>query len=251
MAKGLRANARLSRGRPGGVVPGRAGQGQAAERPARSARSVDGRPQRWPVCGRADGAWRMFTLMQTLRTPDDRFTDLPEFPYTRKLLRRLRRRRRDAADGLGARRPGRRRPGADVARRAVVVVPVPQDDPGAGRGRAPRHLPRPGRLRSLGQADSHRGLQLRAPRRVGAGTGFRRAGPAAGDPGRTGLGWLDRAAAGRRTPRTLQPSSSSPTPACPPATYRCRKSGGSSARRSRVRRRSTSAGSCKGAAGGR
>src|ERR1700722_6938412 len=24
----------------------------------------------------------MFTLMQTLRTPDDRFTDLPEFPYT-------------------------------------------------------------------------------------------------------------------------------------------------------------------------
>ena len=24
----------------------------------------------------------MLTLMQTLRTPDDRFTDLPEFPYT-------------------------------------------------------------------------------------------------------------------------------------------------------------------------
>ena len=61
------------------------------------------------------------------------------------------------AGGVGARTAGRRRSGADAARGAVVVVSVPTDDPDPGRGRAPRHLPGPGRLRPLGQADADRG----------------------------------------------------------------------------------------------
>ena len=47
-----------------------------------------------------------------------------------------RRRRRPAAGPLPRRGPGRRRGRAAPARRAVVVLPVPHDDPGAGRRRA-------------------------------------------------------------------------------------------------------------------
>ena len=179
----------------------------------------------------------MFTDMQTLRTPDDRFDDLPDFPYAPSYS--------EISDDEGGTLrvawvqdgPGRRRPGSHAARRAVVVVSVPQDDSDTGRRRASRHLPGPGRVRSLGQADPHRGPQLCAPCRMDAGPGFRRPRPSQRDPGRPGLGRADRVAAGRRASRTVLHGWSSPTPGCPTESSRWPRSGGGSARPSRRRRR--------------
>ena len=59
--------------------------------------------------------------------------------------------------------------GAAAPRRAVVELPVSQDDPGARRGRASRDRARPRRLRPLGQAGRAQRLHLPAPRRLDAG----------------------------------------------------------------------------------
>src|SRR5277367_1131151 len=131
----------------------------------------------------------MFTLMQTLRTPDGRFTDLPEFPYTPNYS--------DVSDDDGG-----------TLRMAWVQAGPANADPVLMlhgepswsylyRGRASCHLPGLGRLRSFRQADAHRGSQLRAPCRVGAGLGVRHLGPEPGHPGRPGLGRADRIAFGR------------------------------------------------------
>ena len=75
--------------------------------------------------------------MEALRTPDERFTALPDFPFAPHYVEVAeRRRRRAAARSLPRRGPGRRRGRAADARRAVVVLPLPQDDPGAHRRRA-------------------------------------------------------------------------------------------------------------------
>src|ERR1700743_3302821 len=100
MAKGLRKNARLPRSRPGGVVPGDPGQGQAAERPARSARSIDGRSR----YGRFARGLRDLAYLRTHADAAHTRRPLPgstRIPLSRKLFRGPRWRRWDAADGLG------------------------------------------------------------------------------------------------------------------------------------------------------
>ena len=77
-------------------------------------------------------------LMEILRTPDERFADLPGYPFEPHYVGDRRRRGRHAARALRRRGPPRRRVGAPAPRRAVVVVPLPQDDPGARRRRAAR-----------------------------------------------------------------------------------------------------------------
>ena len=104
------------------------------------------------------------------------------------------------------------------ARRAVVVLPVPQDDPGPDRGRASLHRARPRRLRPLRQADRTRRLHLRPPRRVDARRAVRRARPARRHPRRPGLGRPDRAAARRRASRPVRTRRRPPTRSCRPAT---------------------------------
>ncbi len=74
--------------------------------------------------------------MQVLRTPDDRFDGLDGLLVRTALRRGPRPRRGHPAGPLPRRGSGRRRGRAAAARRAVVVLPLPQDDPGAGRRRA-------------------------------------------------------------------------------------------------------------------
>ena len=99
--------------------------------------------------------------MDLLRTPDDRFADLPGYPFAPHYIDIP----IDAAGegtATGRARPlprrgtGRRRGGAAHARRAVVVVPLPPHDPGAHRRRPPLRRARPRRLRSLRQAQPQR-----------------------------------------------------------------------------------------------
>ena len=105
--------------------------------------------------------------MQTLRTPDERFADLPDFPFEPHYAEIPDRRRRHAAGALPRRGPGRRRARAAAARRAVVELPLPAHDPAAGRRRAPRRRARPRRLRPQRQADaSSTDYTLRPPRRL-------------------------------------------------------------------------------------
>ena len=90
--------------------------------------------------------------MDVLRTPDDRFADLPGYPFEPHYA--------EIPDGDGrhaARAPRRRGHPTDAgraaaARRAVVVLPLPAHDPGARRRRAPRGRARPRRLRAVRQA---------------------------------------------------------------------------------------------------
>ncbi len=173
-----------------GLLPGAAVQHPAVEEgePGRTA-------GRW-ISDLTVGGASYPVRMRVLRTPGDRFADLPGFPY-RAAVRRPRR----GADGLRRGRAGGRAGGAAAARRAELVVPVPARHPRARRGRDPRRGTRPGRLRPLGQAGGDRRPQLRAARRVGARAGAGRAGPAGRHGRRAGLGRADRAAAGRRAPR--------------------------------------------------
>ena len=80
--------------------------------------------------------------MQVLRTPDERFAALPDFPYDAAVRDVRRRGRRRAAGALRRRGPGRRRGRAAAARRAVVVasstatmIPVLVDGRACGRSR--------------------------------------------------------------------------------------------------------------------
>ena len=160
------------------------------------------------------------THMKVLRTPDERFEGLPGFDFAPHYA--------EVPDGDGGtpahalprRGTGRRAGRAADARRAVVVLPLPHDDPGAGRGRAALHRPRPGRLRPLRQADRARRLHLRAPRRVGPQPACSTSWASTTSPSsaRTGAGWS--ACAWSPSTRTASPGSRSATPACPPGTSR-------------------------------
>ena len=128
--------------------------------------------------------------MDALRTPDDRFADLPGYPFAPHYV--------DIPDGDGGtlrvhhldegrpRRAGR----APAPRRAVVELPLPPHDPGARRRRAPGRRARPRRLRSLRQAGRAHRLHLRPPRRLAQRPRVRRPRPAATSPSsaRTGAG---------------------------------------------------------------
>ena len=90
--------------------------------------------------------------MDTLRTPDDRFASLPGYPFAPHYV--------DIDDGEGgdAPRPLRRRgtersaTRAAHARRAVVELPLPHDDPDPRRGRSACRRARSGRVRPVRQA---------------------------------------------------------------------------------------------------
>ncbi len=69
------------------------------------------------------------SAMRMLRTPDDRFGDLPEFPYLARVFRYRRRRRWPTAGGLGAGRATGGGPGAVVAWGTILVVSLSPDDP--------------------------------------------------------------------------------------------------------------------------
>ena len=109
--------------------------------------------------------------MEVLRTPEERFADLPDWPFEPRYL--------DVSAGDGSppvrmayvdEGPPRRRGRPPAPRRAELELPVPHDDPAARRRRAARGRPRPRRLRALGQAGRARGLHVRAARRAGCGT---------------------------------------------------------------------------------
>ncbi len=125
--------------------------------------------------------------IEALRTPDDRFQDLPDWPYPPHYIDDL-----PGYDGLRVHYvdegPGDARPRVPVpAWRADLGLSVPQDDPGIpGLGRAGRG-PRLARLWPLGQAGGRRGLQLRFSPQHDDGVD-RAAGPAARDAGGAGLG---------------------------------------------------------------
>ena len=147
--------------------------------------------------------------METYRTPDERFADLPGFDWEPQYA--------DVPDGDGG------------SLRMAYVDARPAD----GAGDAPVALLLHGEptwsflyrdvvdvlvaagvrcvvpdlvgLRALGQAAARRGPLLRPPRRVGPRPRVRPPGPARRHARRSGLGRADRAAAGRREPRPLRP----------------------------------------------
>ena len=172
--------------------------------------------------------------MEALRTPDDRFAGLPDFPFAPHYV--------EVADGDGrqAARALPRRGPADGpvvllhARRAVVVLPVPQDDPGrSSRAGLALHRARPRRLRPLRQADRAHRLHVRAPRRLDARRAVRRARPARRHARRARTGAASSACGSSASTPTASPASSPPTRSCRPATRRRarRSSAGSGSRR--------------------
>ncbi len=162
--------------------------------------------------------------MDVLRTPDDRFADLPGCPYEPRT------RRPPTAcgwpyvdEGSGptcccctASRRG--------ATSTGTMVPVLVD---AGLPRASR--PTWSASAARDKPTAGRGLHLRAARRVAALGAVRRARPDRRDAGLPGLGRAARAAAGRRAPGALRPGRAPPTPACRTAPAGCPTRGGSSA----------------------
>jgi haloalkane dehalogenase len=145
------------------------------------------------------------THHEGLRTPDERFADLPGYPFEPHYV--------EVDDGEGGtlrvhyldEGPPTRRTVAAAARRAVVELPVPQDDPAARRRRPPRRRPRPRRLRPQRQADRDERLHLRPPRRLDGGAARRPPRPARHHVLRPGLGRPRRPAPRHAAPRPLRP----------------------------------------------
>ena len=121
--------------------------------PAQQLRGADLRPDgRLPQARAGRGGGRVVgPLMDTLRTPEDRFAALPGFG-TAVVRRGPGRGRRHAADGVRRDRAGGRPGGAAAARGADLVVPLPPRDAGARRRRHPGRRAGPGRVRPLRQA---------------------------------------------------------------------------------------------------
>ena len=146
----------------------------------------------------------MFTLMQTLRTPDDRFTDLPEFPYAPNYS--------EVSDDDGG-----------TLRMAWVQDGPADADPVLMLHGEPSWSFLYRKMIPVLTAAGHRVI---CPDLVGFGRSdkptriedhsyarhvewvralvVRRLGPEPGHPGRPGLGRADRIAVGRRASRTLQ-----------------------------------------------
>ncbi len=143
--------------------------------------------------------------MKALRTPDDRFDGLPEFPFAPHYVEIDDGEGGTAAGPLPRRGSRHRARRAAHARRTVVVLPLPQDDSRAHRRRLALHRARPRRLRSLRQADRAHRLHVRPPRRMDARRAVRCARPARHHVRRSGLGWAHRSPARRRASRPLRP----------------------------------------------
>ena len=134
-----------------------------------------------------------------VRTPDERFADLPDWPYEPRYV---------DVDGLRMAyvdegpRDGTHDPAP--ARRADVGLPVPADAADAPRRRLPHRCSRPHRVRPFGQADRAGRLHLRRSRRLDVLV-RRAARPPGHRAVRPGLGWPDRAARRRRAPWSVRP----------------------------------------------
>ena len=161
------------------------------------------RPSRCHVCSASSTPRRR--PMEALRTPDERFDALPDFPFAPHYVEVSERRRRRRCGSTTSTRARRRRRRAAHARRAVVVLPVPQDDPGA-HGRRACAASRP-TSSGFGRSDKpteRADYTYAAPRRVDARRALRRARPARRHARLPGLGRADRAAPRRRAPRPLR-----------------------------------------------
>ena len=145
--------------------------------------------------------------MNVLRTPDDRFDALPGFDFAPHYVEVAdSARASDAARPLPRRGARRRAGGPAHARRAVVVLPLPQDDPGPHRRRAPGGRARPGRLRPLRQARRAAATTPTPATSSGCAAAlFDRLELSRRHPGRPGLGRPHRPAPGGRAPRALRP----------------------------------------------
>ena len=102
--------------------------------------------------------WGTLSAMELLRTPEERFADLPGYPFEPRYVA--------LPDGLRMHYvdegPAGRRDRAAAARPADVVLPLPQRGGPAGRARAAGRGARPHRLRPLGQAAGADGALGRA-----------------------------------------------------------------------------------------
>ncbi len=155
--------------------------------------------------GDPGGRRRRLPPMKTLRTPDQRFVGLPGYDFAPTYADDRRLRGRDAAGPLRARGGSVGAGRALDARRTLLVLPLPYDDPRPDRGGPADRGTRPGRLRALGQANRALRLHVRPPRGMDARAPLRQARPARRHAGVPGLGWAHRPAPGRRAPRPLRP----------------------------------------------
>ena len=141
--------------------------------------------------------------MKALRTPDERFANLPGYDFDAALRRSPGRRRRQPPHALHRRRPARRRPvlllhgepsWCYLYRKMIPILTA------AGHRAVAPDLDR---LRPLRQARQPRGLHLPAPRRLDD-RARRAARPAQRHARRPGLGRADRPARRRRAPGPLR-----------------------------------------------
>ena len=162
--------------------------------------------------------------MDVVRTPDDRFADLPGYPFAPHYV--------EVAD----REPARRRCGSTTstrARRRAAPVLLMHGEPSwsylyrnmipvlVAAGHRVRRA-RPRRLRPLRQADRARPTTPTPATSTGCVAPVRRARPPRHHVRRPGLGRPDRPAARRRAPRPLRPRRRRRTRSCRPATARRR-----------------------------
>ena len=155
-------------------------------------------------------AWFGAPVTDAIRTPDELLEGLPDFPF-------------DAALPAGRAGCGSRTSTRATARRWCSSTASRRGRscgarciPRRARRRPPLHRARPRRLRPLGQADGHRLVLVRPPRR-GRRVAARGPRHPRRDVRRPRLGRPDRPAARRRAPRAGRPAGRAWTPGCSPA----------------------------------
>ena len=85
-------------------------------------------------------------LMDILRTPDERFSNLPDYPFEPHYIEAG-----SLEDPLRGRGAAERGASADAPWRAVMVLPIPKNDSHFCFRRFARYRAGPSRLRTLGQ----------------------------------------------------------------------------------------------------
>ena len=155
-----------------GRVPVAQGVRGDRDEPARSRRSASIAPRasKGSGCSRRRRATERERIMEFIRTPDERFSDLPDFDHAPHYASVPRRRGRRAAHALRGRRARamRRRSCACTASRRWCV-PLPQDDSGRSRPRGQRVVAPD--LIGFGRSDKPlraEDYSLRAPRGLAA-----------------------------------------------------------------------------------
>ena len=164
-------------------------------------------PARQPSCQR----WGTMSAVQVVRTPDERFAELPGFPFAPRYADAARR----AAHALRRRGAGRRRDRPAAARPADLVLPVPHGRGPARGARAARRRTRPRRVRPLGQAGGAHGPLGTQPRRLD-GPVRRRARVCATSPSSSRTGAAPSGSACSAPGPGWSAASWPPTPRCTP-----------------------------------